>query len=243
MSLATYQSNGTNTTLSTCWMLIYHVRCWRRNSMSVLLLHHPMWHRWSSWKLWRTLFRESLTVKHIQETDWYALLHSKCIESGVTAWDCKYQEDFILCPYSFSLAGDNPMQAEECSHAGLRCNYFCRTCNISGSTMFNESDEGYASIFKVRFTSLLSKFVMPFTFLVSLVFLTTVMRQQSIFWSSYDYLLSQVAPRKSSRLQPPLASRTHQPWPLSTMYWIWVSSWGDLRLASWRCQSKKSVPS
>ena len=89
--------------------------------------------------------------------------------------------------------------------------------------MFKESDEGYESLFKVCFTTLLSKFVMPFTFLVSFVFLTTMTRQQSIFWSSCDYLLSQVAPRKSSMLQPPLASRTHQPWSLSTMYWIWVS--------------------
>ncbi|KAJ3002667.1 hypothetical protein NUW54_g5724 [Trametes sanguinea] len=50
-------------------------------------------------------------------------------ETGVTAWDCKYDEEVLLCPYGLFLGGDNPMQAEECSHAGLNCNYFCRTCD------------------------------------------------------------------------------------------------------------------
>ncbi|KAG2098947.1 uncharacterized protein F5147DRAFT_747309 [Suillus discolor] len=67
--------------------------------------------------------------------------------SGVMAWDCKFNEEVMLIPYALFLAGDNPMQAEECSHAGLNCNYFCRTCNVGGTKEYKESEAGYNSIF------------------------------------------------------------------------------------------------
>ncbi|KAG1837183.1 hypothetical protein DFJ58DRAFT_718936 [Suillus subalutaceus] len=59
-------------------------------------------------------------------------------ESGIIAWDCKYNEEVLLILYVLFLAGDNPMQAEECSHAGLNCNYFCRRL---------ASGDGYCSLF------------------------------------------------------------------------------------------------
>ena len=40
------------------------------------------------------------------------------------------------------------MQAEECSHGGLKCNYFCRTCDVGGNNEFKESEQGYESLFK-----------------------------------------------------------------------------------------------
>ena len=49
----------------------------------------------------------------------------------------------------FFLAGDNLMQAEECSHGGLKCNYFCRTFNVGSNKEFKESKQGYESLFKV----------------------------------------------------------------------------------------------
>ncbi|KAG1738718.1 hypothetical protein EDB19DRAFT_1829025 [Suillus lakei] len=54
-------------------------------------------------------------------------------QSGVMAWDCKYNKEVMLILYGLFLAGDNPMQAEECSHAGLSCNYFCGTCDVGGT--------------------------------------------------------------------------------------------------------------
>ncbi|KAG2115683.1 hypothetical protein BD769DRAFT_1629900 [Suillus cothurnatus] len=68
-------------------------------------------------------------------------------ESGTFAWDCKDNEEVMLVPYGLFLGGDNPMHAEECSHAGLHCNYFCRTCEVGGTKEYKESDEGYSSIF------------------------------------------------------------------------------------------------
>ena len=41
------------------------------------------------------------------------------------------------------------MQAEECSHGGLKCNYFCRTFNVGSNKEFKESKQGYESLFKV----------------------------------------------------------------------------------------------
>ncbi|KAG2099140.1 hypothetical protein BD769DRAFT_1631222 [Suillus cothurnatus] len=71
----------------------------------------------------------------------------KAAESGIFAWDCKDNEEVMLVPYGLFLGGDNPMHAEECSHAGLHCNYFCRTCEVGGTKEYKESDEGYNSIF------------------------------------------------------------------------------------------------
>ncbi|KAG1798356.1 hypothetical protein EV424DRAFT_1475005 [Suillus variegatus] len=72
----------------------------------------------------------------------------KAADNSVIAWDCKYHEEVMLIPHSIFTAGDNPMQAEECSHGGLRCNFFCRTCKVGGTTVDKKSDEGYCSIFK-----------------------------------------------------------------------------------------------
>lgn len=41
------------------------------------------------------------------------------------------------------------MQAEQCSHAGLASNFFCRICNVGGTKEFKASDEGYETLFSV----------------------------------------------------------------------------------------------
>ncbi|KAG2063297.1 hypothetical protein BDR04DRAFT_1038375, partial [Suillus decipiens] len=69
-------------------------------------------------------------------------------EQGVIAWDCKYKEEIMLVPYGLFKAGDNPMQAEECSHGGLKCNMFCRTCYVGGTMVEKSTDEGYLKIFE-----------------------------------------------------------------------------------------------
>ncbi|KAG2086659.1 uncharacterized protein F5147DRAFT_659159 [Suillus discolor] len=67
----------------------------------------------------------------------------KAAESGVFTWDCKHEEEVMLELYGLFLGGNNPMQAEECSQAGLHCNYFCRTCEVGRTKEYKESDEGY----------------------------------------------------------------------------------------------------
>ncbi|KIO11352.1 hypothetical protein M404DRAFT_127140, partial [Pisolithus tinctorius Marx 270] len=72
----------------------------------------------------------------------------KTMEEGVITWDCKYKTEVMLIAYNVFIAGDNPMQAEECSHAGLHCNYFCRTCNVGGTNQEKMSDSGYMNLFQ-----------------------------------------------------------------------------------------------
>ncbi|KAH7903987.1 hypothetical protein BJ138DRAFT_1019772 [Hygrophoropsis aurantiaca] len=72
----------------------------------------------------------------------------RATESGIVTWDCKGDEEVMLVPYGLFIAGDNPMQAEECSHGGLNCNYFCRTCDVGGTKDFKQSYEGYNTIFQ-----------------------------------------------------------------------------------------------
>ncbi|KIK80276.1 hypothetical protein PAXRUDRAFT_15881 [Paxillus rubicundulus Ve08.2h10] len=72
----------------------------------------------------------------------------KAANNGIITWDCKLCQEVMLIPYKLFLTGDNPMQAEECSHGGLKCNYFCRTCKVSGTNAEKKSDEGDCEIFK-----------------------------------------------------------------------------------------------
>ncbi|KAI6008551.1 hypothetical protein EDC04DRAFT_2581993 [Pisolithus marmoratus] len=69
-------------------------------------------------------------------------------ELGIIAWDCKDNEEVILIPHVLFVAGDNPMRGEECSQAGLNCNYFCQTCEVGGNKEYKESDAGYSTLFK-----------------------------------------------------------------------------------------------
>lgn len=77
----------------------------------------------------------------------------KASASGIVAWDCRDQEEIMLVPYGLFLAGDNPMQAEECSQSGLASNHYCRTCLVGGTKEYKGSEVGYRSLFKVRLLS------------------------------------------------------------------------------------------
>ncbi|KAH9943747.1 hypothetical protein B0H21DRAFT_779613 [Amylocystis lapponica] len=76
-----------------------------------------------------------------------AMRTSKAADEGIVAWDCRNNEE---------VAGNNPMHAEECSHAGLGCNYFCRTCKVGGTKEYKASTDGYQHIFSIK-SSLLSR--------------------------------------------------------------------------------------
>ncbi|KAF8433782.1 hypothetical protein L210DRAFT_3614045 [Boletus edulis BED1] len=49
---------------------------------------------------------------------------------------------------SIEKATDDGIIAFDCSHGGLRCNYFCRTCKVGGTTAEKKTDKGYSDIFK-----------------------------------------------------------------------------------------------
>ncbi|OBZ77222.1 hypothetical protein A0H81_02596, partial [Grifola frondosa] len=71
----------------------------------------------------------------------------KAADSGIVAWDCVNHEEVLLDPYGLFFGGDNPMHAEECSHAGMNSNHFCRTCHVGGTKAYKSSDEGYQTLF------------------------------------------------------------------------------------------------
>ncbi|KAJ6632455.1 hypothetical protein B0H10DRAFT_1770681 [Mycena sp. CBHHK59/15] len=66
----------------------------------------------------------------------------------VVAWDCEAKEEVLLQPYGLLFAGDNPMQAELCSCAGLATNFFCRTCHAGGTRQWKQSNEGFTEVLK-----------------------------------------------------------------------------------------------
>ncbi|KIJ11662.1 hypothetical protein PAXINDRAFT_164082 [Paxillus involutus ATCC 200175] len=72
----------------------------------------------------------------------------KAAAFGIVAWDCRDEEEVMLIPQGLFFGGDNPMQGEECSQAGLTCNYFCQTCNVGGQKEHKEPEAGYCSLFK-----------------------------------------------------------------------------------------------
>lgn len=74
----------------------------------------------------------------------------KAFKNPVEAMDCENLEEVLLRPYALLFPGDNPMQAEMASSAGLGSNHFCRTCKVGGTREFKQSDEGFQTLFKVR---------------------------------------------------------------------------------------------
>ncbi|KAG2073775.1 hypothetical protein BDR04DRAFT_1127091 [Suillus decipiens] len=88
-----------------------------------------------------------MELMHVMSESIDLSMSSNAAESGIIAWDCKFDEEVMLIPSGLFVARDNPMQAEECSHAGLNCNYFCRTCHVGGMKEYKESEVGYNSIF------------------------------------------------------------------------------------------------
>ena len=74
---------------------------------------------------------------------------SSAAKDGVVAWDSMFKEEVLLLPYTLLCAGDNPMQAEECSHSGLASNMLCRTCNVGGTKAHKSSLEGFSALFTV----------------------------------------------------------------------------------------------
>ena len=85
----------------------------------------------------------------------------KATRDGIITLDIKHQEEVMLILYYLIVASDNPMQAEECSHGGLRCNYFCRTCKVGSTTAEKKTDKGYSDIFQVRGLTLHRTILIP----------------------------------------------------------------------------------
>ncbi|KAF7974716.1 hypothetical protein HWV62_11375 [Athelia sp. TMB] len=72
----------------------------------------------------------------------------KTFADPIVAWDCQSKKEVLLRPYALLFAGDNPMQAELCSCAGLNANHPCRTCKAGGTQYQKKSDEGFAKMLK-----------------------------------------------------------------------------------------------
>lgn len=68
-------------------------------------------------------------------------------------WDAMKQRYVLIRPWVLFLPGDNPMQAELCSHIGLQGNHFCRMCHVGGDQAFKSSNEGFPSLMVVRNSS------------------------------------------------------------------------------------------
>ena len=73
----------------------------------------------------------------------------RATDNPIVAFDIKNQEEVVLILYELIISGDNLMQAEECSHSGLRCNYFCHTCKVGSMDAEKKMDKGYSDIFWV----------------------------------------------------------------------------------------------
>ena len=91
-----------------------------------------------------------------RQTSKLMLQGSQVLESSVDAYGCKENEEVLLIPYGLFFGSDNPMQAIQCSHAGLSSNHFCRICKVGGTKKHKASEEGYSDIFRVSSNSPLS---------------------------------------------------------------------------------------
>ncbi|KAI0072764.1 hypothetical protein K474DRAFT_1604488 [Panus rudis PR-1116 ss-1] len=63
------------------------------------------------------------------------------------AYDCLHEDEILFRIISRVKPADNPQQSEECSHIGLKGNFFCRRCGVGGDAVTLETDEGYEQLF------------------------------------------------------------------------------------------------
>ncbi|KZT60627.1 hypothetical protein CALCODRAFT_531479 [Calocera cornea HHB12733] len=70
-------------------------------------------------------------------------------QSGYEAFDAGSHAPVLFNVWLAILAGDNPLQAELCSHKGMQANKFCRRCHVGGTGAYKRTAEGYASLFEL----------------------------------------------------------------------------------------------
>ncbi|KZT55702.1 hypothetical protein CALCODRAFT_436819 [Calocera cornea HHB12733] len=70
-------------------------------------------------------------------------------DAGYEAFDAVSQTPVLINVWLAILAGDNPMQAELCSHKGMQANRFSRRCHVGGTGAYKRSSEGYSSLFEL----------------------------------------------------------------------------------------------
>ncbi|KAF8575818.1 hypothetical protein K439DRAFT_1292471, partial [Ramaria rubella] len=108
--------------------------------------------------LWREMIDEEFNVRFIATSPSVSTMElmegvKQSLQyaslEGVSACDCQEGEECLMLSFPLFLPEDNPMQAEECSHAGLMTNKMCHTCMVGSTQAFKRSAEGYLSFFKV----------------------------------------------------------------------------------------------
>lgn len=84
------------------------------------------------------------------------ILHAVCEaikktggSTPLKVWDSLRERYILVRPWLLFLPGDNPMQAEQCSHIGLNANEFCRCCHVGGTQEFKRSNDGFAAQIEV----------------------------------------------------------------------------------------------
>ncbi|KAG8927112.1 hypothetical protein FRC02_008455 [Tulasnella sp. 418] len=71
----------------------------------------------------------------------------KAFKEGIVSYDYQTRKEVLLRPFALFFPGDNPMQAELCSHSGLQSNYFCRACKVGGTKEHKASNTGFMELF------------------------------------------------------------------------------------------------
>ncbi|KAG8217162.1 hypothetical protein J3R82DRAFT_5230 [Butyriboletus roseoflavus] len=91
-----------------------------------------------------------ITINHTMFSLQSHLLEKQLTTLLYVTFNVKHQEEVVLIPYNLIIADDNQMQAEEYSHGGLKCNYFCCTCKVGGTNIEKKADQGYSDIFQIK---------------------------------------------------------------------------------------------
>lgn len=73
-------------------------------------------------------------------------------QNPVQVFDVERKEDVCFKISTNSGPSDNPMQSEITGHIGGKGNHFCRKCDVGGTKLHKESDEGFHSLFEVNDT-------------------------------------------------------------------------------------------
>ena len=156
-----------HTTFITTFTLLYRISpnvYYSKNSTFTLFAHHQMLdplNRLKLWRNWFCMFPLDYCLVYLSDLIFFSETH----KTPAQAYDVLTKSTCKFWIFNHMGPSDNPMQSEECAHIGSNGNFNCHICQIGGTKVEKESNEGFHALFSVCFLVCLAHFLWVWQFI------------------------------------------------------------------------------